>query len=187
MVQAALTRLDGERATYFGDIARSLEGDSRAQSNANIIFTVLKDVMAELPLYLEKADLIDLLLKFTDSNYQSLRKTMFDPAFVENPASIRKVTGDFIHQVIAITLEKHGSLDSGGSLQSTHKLTWPYRETDLVDPEIDKEEWAKALAKNEKWLAEHGEDRRRSGSARIDEIAQKKVNEEYAAKKKASE
>lgn len=171
IIETALSRLDGERAAYFGDVARRLEEDPRAQPNANIVYTVLKDVMAELPIYLDKGELIDLLLKFTGDNYQRIRQIMFDREFVHDPASIRAVTGDFILQVVDMSLEKN---DTGEQPHGVHKLTWPYRETDVVDPEGDPEAWAEALAKSETWRRQHGEDRRRSGTARIDEVARKK-------------
>lgn len=184
IIETALSRLDASRATYFGEVARRLETDSRAQSNANIIYTVLNEVMAELPIYLDKDELIDLLVKFSESNYQRLRQALFDPEFVRDPASIRTVTDEFILQVVDMSFKKG---DDGDTSRGVHRLTWPYRETDLVDPEDDPEEWAEALAKSEAWRLQHRLDRRRSGPARIDEVAAEKAREVCAAKKKTSD
>ena len=106
IIETALSRLDGERAAYFGDVGRRLEEDPRAQPNASIVYTVLKDVTAELPIYLDKVELIDLLLKFTGGNYQRRHQIMFYREFVHDLTSIRAVTGNFILQGVDISLEK---------------------------------------------------------------------------------
>lgn len=182
IIEADLSRLDTERASYFSDVASRLEEDARTEPIAHIVFTILKDVMADLPIYLDRAELVDLLLNFSNSHSHQIRKILFDPEFLHDPSSIRSVTRDFTHQVIALTLEKHNTSENNGQPANVHKLTWPYRETDLVDPEDEPEEWAEVLARNEAWCLEHGEDRRRSGAARIDEVAFEKANEKLSEK-----
>ena len=51
IIETTLSGLDAERASYFGDIANRLQADARAEPNANMVFTVLGDVMGELPTY----------------------------------------------------------------------------------------------------------------------------------------
>jgi len=54
IIENALSLLDQERAAYFGSIANSLEEDNRINDSSNIIYSVLKDIMVELPIYLDK-------------------------------------------------------------------------------------------------------------------------------------
>ena len=62
IIEATLQGLEGKRAAYFSDIANRLDQNPRTEPIANMVFTVLGDVMAELPTYLEAAELIGLLL-----------------------------------------------------------------------------------------------------------------------------
>ena len=75
-----------------------------------MVFTVLGDVMNELPTYLEAAEVIGLLLEFTTDNEEQLHQIMYSPGFVEDPKIIRAVTGDFMVRVVATTMDDHGEL-----------------------------------------------------------------------------
>ncbi|NQU56943.1 MAG: hypothetical protein HQ513_06890 [Rhodospirillales bacterium] len=175
IIEKALAQLTPERATYFGSVAGRLEKDPRIEDNANLVYSVLKDVMADLPVYLDEKELINQLLEFTDNNYQRLKVALFDPKFIHDPASIRSVTGAFVHQIVKLSLEKHENGEIQESPLSVHQYTWPYRDTDIVDPDDEEDEWNVAIAKNEKWLQENGGvDRRSSGAARVDGLANKK-------------
>jgi hypothetical protein len=154
IIETTLSGLDAERASYFGDIANRLQADARAEPNANMVFTVLGDVMGELPTYLEAAELIGLLLEFTNDNEARLRQVMFSPEFVETPKIIRTVTGDFMVRVVGVTMDDHGEPAEETSRGRRQKLTWPYRETDLVDPEDEPEAWAEALGKSRSLAAQ---------------------------------
>ena len=166
--------LAGERAAYFGDIANRLDQNARAEPMANMVFTVLGDVMSELPIYLEAAELVRLLLEFTNDNEARLRQIMYSPGFVENPKIIRAVTGDFMVRVVAVTMDEHGELAEETSHGHKQKLTWPYRDTDVVDPEDDPDAWTEAVEKAEAWHQSHGADRRRRGADRIDQMEDNK-------------
>lgn len=171
IIEKSLSRLDPDRATYFGAVVGKLEKDPRIENNANLVFSVLKDVMTELPIYLQEDELIEQLLSFTEENYQALRIALYNPKFVHDPASFRSVTGAFINQIASLALRKLKDGEIGESSLSVQTYTWPYRETDISDPEDDPEEWAEAVAKSEKWRQENnGVDRRQRGTARIDEI-----------------
>jgi len=171
IIDNALSLLDPERATYFGSIANSLEEDKRIDDNRNIIYSILKDTMVELPIYLDKKEFIALLLDFTNTNYHRIQRVLFDPDFVRNPAMLRDISAEFVHQVVKLSLEMHESGEIQESKLSVHTLTWPYRDTDVADPEDDPDEWAEAVEKNQKWMESGGIDRRRSGTARIDDVA----------------
>jgi len=84
---------------------------------------------------------------------------------------LRDMSADFVHQVVKLSLEMHESGEIQESKLSVHKLTSPYRDTDVADPEDDHDEWAEDVAKNQKWIERGGVDRRRSGTARIDDVA----------------
>lgn len=178
IIEKALGTLESGRATYFQGIVSKLEEDKRVEDTANIIYTVLKDVMGEIPTYLDQKALIDLLLDFTNRNYHRLNKALYDPAFVRDASSIRDVTGEFVHQVVKLSLEMHDSGEIQESERSVHKLTWPYRDTDVFDPDEEPDEYSEALARSRKWLAENGGvDRRGAGTARIDDLATEKAKE----------
>jgi len=174
IIEGGLSQLSTERAAYFGDVANALEGDKRAENNANMVYSVLRDVMADLPIYLERADLIDLLFAFIDSHYKELRGIMYDPGFIHDPSVLRRVTGLFVHQVVNKTLEKQESLGDDDRSLSVHKLTWPYRDTDLIDPDEEPDAWDEAVAKAAGW---DGVERRKSGAARVDDMAADKLRE----------
>lgn len=175
IIEKSLNKLDPDRATYFSAIAKRLEGDERIEDNANMVFSVLKDVMAELPVYLDEKELIEQLLEFTDNNHERLKVALFDPQFIRDPSSLRSVTGAFVHQIIKLSLQKHDNGEFEEAPLSVHKYTWPYRDTDIIDPDDEPDEWAAAAAKSEKWRQQNdGVDRRQSGPARIDEVRVKK-------------
>ena len=179
IIVKALAQLDPDRATYFGTVASKLEEDARIENIANLVFVVLKDVMAELPIYLDEKELINQLIEFTDKNYQQLKAALYDPKFIHDPASMRSVTGVFVHQIVRISLQKYDNGEVDEERLSVHKYTWPYRETDIADPDDEPDEWAAAVSKSEKWKLENdGKDRRSSGIARIDDIAPKKPEKE---------
>jgi hypothetical protein len=172
IIEKSLNKLDPDRATYFGVIANLLEKDVRIEDNANMVFSVLKDVMTELPVYLDEKQLIEQLLEFIEQNHHDLQVALFDPKFVRDPSSIRSVTGAFIHQIIKIVLLKHQNGDFEEASLRVHKYTWPYRDIDIIDPDDEPDEWAAAAAKNEKWrLQNDGIDRRKRDPARIDDIS----------------
>ena len=112
--------------------------------------------------------------KITNKNYSNLKTALYDPEFVRQPSSLRTVTGAFVHQVVKLSLRKHDDGEIQETELSVHKLTWPYRDTDVVDPEEEPEAWAEAVSKNEKWRLENGGvDRRSSGASRIEDLANK--------------
>lgn len=174
IIEAALQGLEGKRASYFTDIANRLDQNPKIEPMANMVFTVLGDVMGELPIYLEAAELIGLLLEFTAENKERLHRTMYSPGFAENPKIIHAITGEFIVRVVAVTMDEHGELAEETDHGHKQKLTWPYRDTDVVDPEDDPEAWGEAVSKAEAWRQSHGTDRRRRGAGRIDQMAENK-------------
>ncbi len=48
IIETNLAGLNSERASYFGDIANRLQADARTEPIANMVFTVLGDVMSNL-------------------------------------------------------------------------------------------------------------------------------------------
>lgn len=175
IIEKALAALDTERAAYFGTVATLLENDNRTHDKANLVYSVLKDVMAHLPIYLEERELVNQLFDFTDSNYQSLKKALYDPKFISDPASLKTVTNTFVHQIVSVSLEKHENGEFEDIKLSEHQYSWPYRDTDIVDRDDDPEGWEEALEKNQQWLEKGGVDRRSPRTPMIDEIAKKKI------------
>jgi|GEM_PF-445214 len=184
MIEGALRQLSTDRANYFGDVANTLEKDARTEADANMAFSVLRDVMIDLPIYIDKSDLIDMLFDFIDKNHSGLRNVMYSPSFVHDPSIMRTVTGLFVHDVVNKTLEMAEAGDPDSPELSVHKLTWPYRETDVIDPDDEPEEWAAAVTKADNW---DGVDRRASGVARIDDVAAENVRENVLDKERIRE
>ena len=60
---------------------------------------------------------------------------------------LRDISAEFVHQVVKLSLEIQECGEIQESKLSVHKLTWPYRDTDVADPEDDPDEWAEAVAK----------------------------------------
>jgi len=173
IIEGALRQLSTERAAYFGDLASALETDKRSEGNANMVFAVVRDIMADLPIYLDRDQLLDLLFDFIDDHHDNLRDIMYDPGFIRDASTLRRVTGLFVHLVVNKTLEKQeaGTTTPDTDL-SVHKLTWPYRDTDVIDPDEEPDAWDEAVAKSANW---EGADRRRSGAARVDDMAAEKA------------
>ncbi|MHA1598890.1 MAG: hypothetical protein ACTSV1_09225 [Alphaproteobacteria bacterium] len=172
IIEGGLRQLSTERAAYFGDLAGALESDARCEGNANMVFTVVRDIMVDLPIYLEKDELLDLLFGFIDSHHDDLRDIMFSPGFIRDASCLRRVTGLFVHLVVTRTLEKQETIATDDNDLSVHKLTWPYRDTDVIDPDEEPDAWDVAVEKAANW---DGDDRRASGAARIDDMAAEKA------------
>ena len=171
IIAKTLASLDKDRLAYFEPIVRKLEQDSRSGDQGNLVFTILKDVLPDTPPYLDSDEFIDLLFDFIRYNNSQLRGILYSPQFIHNPQVLRRITGTFISQVAARSLEKHeeGDIDSGEL--SVHKLTWPYRDTDVLDPDEDPDEWLAAINRSEEWKLQQKVDRRKSGLSRIDDKA----------------
>ncbi|HER26085.1 MAG TPA: hypothetical protein ENI69_03140 [Rhodospirillales bacterium] len=171
IIEKIMASQSKERVTYFNAVIVQLEHDGRFESQGNIIFTVLKDVIPDTPIYLDADDFADLLYDFIRYNNNSIRQIMFSQSYLRDARAMRSVTGHFITQVVALSFEKEekGEIDMGEL--SVHKLTWPYRDTDVLDPDDDPEEWLAAVKRSEDWSKLQKEDRRKSGLSRIDDKA----------------
>ncbi|OFX11868.1 MAG: hypothetical protein A2516_03245 [Alphaproteobacteria bacterium RIFOXYD12_FULL_60_8] len=139
MIAGVMASLDTERAAYFHKVLTVLDADPRTESRANMVYLVLKETMTLLPLYLEPEALVERLFAFIEDRYGILRKTLFDEAYVRNPTIIQAVTNLFIEEIVALTLSRfqEGAVDTGETL--VQKFTWPYRASDLIDPDAEDE------------------------------------------------
>lgn len=137
IIEAALANLDADRSEYFHALVDALEKDPRLGDNANLVYLVLKETMHLLPMYLQRGEVLDLLFVFVKAQYGSLRKILYDEAFVHNPKVILDVTNLFVEQVVDATMARYedGELEVGEA--KVQKFTWPYRAEDLVDPDDD--------------------------------------------------
>ncbi len=179
-----MAALEKTRLDYFQGVIAQMEQDKRFEQQGNIIFTILKDVIPDTPIYLDPDDFVELLFDFIRFNNSGIQKIMYSRQYIHDPRLLRTVTGTLIQQVIALSFDKHeddGETDT--SDLNVHKLTWPYRDTDVLDPDEEPDEWLAAIDRSEKWKAEQKVDRRKSGLARIDDKAmalfeEKKQNEE---------
>jgi hypothetical protein len=143
IVNPVLESLDKERAGYFSDVVARIEEDPRTERFANFVYLLLKETMPVLPVYLDKAEFVELVFDFVNSHYGAMKRRVFDRRFVLRPESLKEVTDEFVNRVVDRTMARYeeGDLDTGE--RSHQKFTWPYRAEDLVDP--DDEEAMEAL------------------------------------------
>lgn len=144
IVLQALKGLDAERAGYFSEMAKRLEENPRTSDISNLVFLCLRDVMVDVPIYLEKPNFEALFISFVEDNQIAIQRQIFDTRFVFDASILREVTGAFVNDVIARCVELYEAGEIASEERSVQKFTWPYRLTDLVDPE-DEDELEEAL------------------------------------------
>ena len=135
IVETVLARLDEEKAGYFNAIVSRLEEDPRIERFPNIIFLVLKETMELVPAYLDKGEFIDALIDFCKANLSGLRGKIYNKEFVYDSACMREITGQFVNIIVDLTLQKHQQGEIDGGDPSVQRYTWPYRASDLIDPD----------------------------------------------------
>ncbi|MCW9033138.1 MAG: hypothetical protein OQK35_01925 [Alphaproteobacteria bacterium] len=137
IADAALGKLDGEKAGYFANIVSQVSDDPRTELFPNLVYTVLKETMSLLPTYLDNAEFINLLYTFVDTNKGPLQEHLFDKKYINDPTTIRAVTDGFVDLIVERTMQRYenGEIDSDETV--VQKYTWPYRAEDLVDPDDD--------------------------------------------------
>lgn len=126
LMDPVLAALDTERCTYFTSITQALSEDSRIANNANLVFLLLAASAPYLPTKLPKNLFISVLLEFVAGNEFRLRRTVFDPAFVIDPAHIKPIVASFVMDVVSYVLERFdkGEIDESGNGAEYH-LGWP--------------------------------------------------------------
>lgn len=135
IVKPAIDRLDEQRAKYFSEVVRVLEDDPRTQRMPNLIYLVLKETIESLPTHLPRKELVELLFSFVQANRGRLGRLIYDVKFVRDPLSIRKITNDFIHDVIGVVLDKANNGEIQEERRDTRRYSWPYDNVDL--PYVD--------------------------------------------------
>ncbi len=155
IAENALAELDREKSGYFSDVITRLSQDLRTEAFPNLVFTTLKETMTLLPLYLKQEEFIQLLFQFVTDNRQALQNKMFSRAYIDDPASMRQVTGGFVNAVTERCMElyREGAIEVPE--ESVQKFTFPYRAEDVVDPDDDE-----ALAELDERPPYEGEERR---------------------------
>lgn len=106
IVDGALSALPQERAVWFTDLANRLEQDPRTAAFPNLVFLVLRETMALLPMELGKEETADLLFDFVARNGRALAGHLYDRRFVENPTFLRHVTNEMVSEAIGIVLRR---------------------------------------------------------------------------------
>ncbi|NVK19516.1 MAG: hypothetical protein HWE30_12530 [Methylocystaceae bacterium] len=161
IVEKALKKLDAERANYFNDVVGYLEELSATQNFPNLVYLSLKDILDIAPIYIEKKAFALLLLKFVTHHQGQLQKIIYDKEYLYDPNCLRKVTKLLIDAIVDQTIQGYedGMIDTGEPV--VQKYTYPYRATDLVDPDDD-EALEKALEEERKRQAAYtGPERRK--------------------------
>lgn len=187
IIEKTMSGLAKDRQDYFQSIIRYLEKDPRMVEQENVVFTILKDVIPDTPTYLDADEFVDLLIDFIRYNKPGIRNLMYSRSYIHDPHVMRTITGNFIQQVVVRSFDKHekGDIDTGDL--SVHKLTWPYRDTDVLDPDDDPDEWLAAIKRSEAWKKEQKVDRRKSGLSRIDDKAMALAKEKKDKEEKEEE
>jgi len=184
IIEKTIASLPKDKMGYFEAVARQLENDARFEHQGNIVFSILKDIIPDTPIYLDKDEFVDLLFDFIRYNNPAIRGVMYSRPFIHDPHVLRTVSVNLISQIIARSLEKHELGEIETDDPSVHKLTWPYRDTDVLDPDDDPEEWLAAIQRSELWKREQKVDRRKSGLSRIDDKAMALMTERNDRKAK---
>lgn len=161
IVEKALKTLDAERANYFNDVVGYLEDLPATQDFPNLVYLSLKDILDIAPIYIEKKAFALLLLKFVAHHQGQLQKIIYDKEYLYDPHCLRKVTKLLIDAIVDQTIQGYedGQIDTGEPV--VQKYTYPYRATDLIDPDDD-EALEKALEEERKRQAAYtGPERRK--------------------------
>ena len=146
IVEKSLKTLEPERANYFNDVIGYLEDIPLTQEFPNLVYLSLKDILDIAPTYIEKKAFALLLLKFVTHHKGELQKIIYDKQYLYDPNCLRKVTNQLIDAIVDQTIQGYedGQIDTGEAV--VQKYTYPYRATDLVDPDDD-DAMEEALAK----------------------------------------
>lgn len=113
LIEPVLAQLEGERASYFGQVLQRLDEDKRVEVAPNLVFLVLKEIMPLCPTYLPVRELVDRLMEFVAVNQARLNRAIFDPEFVESNkhrSAFGEIGGEFINQILTATFMR---LESG--------------------------------------------------------------------------
>jgi|TARA_B100000315_G_scaffold260369_1_gene321191 hypothetical protein len=131
IIQDVIDNLGEERAKYFGAILASLEHDTRTQLVPNLLYAVLKEVVAVVPPYLPANDFINLLFAFVGDNSQKLTSVMFSSQYVTDSSVLQSVTNEFVEKVIETTYQLHqqGAIEIGE--RKVRSYSWPYENADF--------------------------------------------------------
>ena len=161
IVDKALKTLDAERANYFNDVVGYLEDLPKTQDFPNLVYLSLKDILDIAPIYIEKKAFALLLLKFVSHHQGQLQQIIYDKEYLYDPNCLRKVTKLLIDAIVDQTIQGYedGLIETGEAV--VQKYTYPYRATDLVDPD-DEEALEEALEEERRRQAAYtGPERRR--------------------------
>lgn len=135
IINPVLDTLDGERAAYFSAVVDAVESDPRTQAYPNIVFLLLKETLALLPAYLDKAEFIDALFAFVAKHHGEMEEIVFDRDYVYDPTLLKDVTNAFVVEIVELTMHHYDAGDIDPGEPAVQKFTWPYRAEDLIDPD----------------------------------------------------
>ncbi len=121
----ALFALTGDRARYFSEIVRRLEGNPRTDDMANLVYLALRDVIGVVPTYLPHADFIDLLFAFLAKNRAQLVRILFDTAYRHDPEAIRPVTRLFVLEIVDLCMDLYQEEPLKMDEPVVHQFCWP--------------------------------------------------------------
>jgi hypothetical protein len=131
IIKDVVANLDEERSKYFGIILNALEHDSRTNLAPNLLYAVLKEVVALVPPYMPSNEFINLLFGFVGTNSQKITSVMFSSPYVTDSSVLRSVTNDFVDQVIEKTLQLHQAGEIETDEKKVRSYSWPYDNADF--------------------------------------------------------
>jgi hypothetical protein len=65
----------------------------------NLLYTVLKEVVAVVPPYLPPNDFINMLFGFVGDNSQKITAVMYSSQYITDPSVLQTVTNEFVGKV----------------------------------------------------------------------------------------
>lgn len=95
---------------------------------------VFKTTVPLLPTTLAEADLAERLFVFAADNQARLNRIVHDRGYLEHPERLSRVAGEFLQQVVAVTLERG---ETGGTREKargdgkTYRFSGPGLDTDF--------------------------------------------------------
>lgn len=137
IISAVITRMDEQRAGYFGRVVERLEQDPRTEQYPNLPILILKETVQDLPTYLDPTVLVNHLFRFLRINKDDLTRVIHSAAYISDNTVLAPHCQPFVEAVVLDTLESVDGSEQDREGRSEYRVGWPY-EADTF-PYVDDE------------------------------------------------
>lgn len=135
----ALSRLTGERSSYFARVIDMVERDHASRGDLHLVYLILAEAMADTPIYLPETRFIGELLGFLDEARPRLLKRLHSRAYVVDPsAALAPVVDGLRGRVtdVCFQLYRDGAIEDDEPTRLVFQ--WPHYAA--ASPYVDDEE-----------------------------------------------